>query len=55
VIIRWDDPTFEMPLPVAIDGERHLVPMPGGGAELAVEPGAEVVVDPGREVLAATR
>jgi aminopeptidase N len=55
VEIRWDDPGFEMPLPVAVDGERRLVEMPGGRAELTVARSAEVVVDPRREVLAQPR
>jgi aminopeptidase N len=50
--IGWDDPAFEMPLPVLVAGERRLVEMPGGRAELTVAPGAEVVVDPRHEVLA---
>ncbi len=47
--------SFEMPLPVEIDGHRELVTMPGGRAELRVESGAEVVVDPDNEVLVTAR
>jgi len=53
VALAWDDPTFEMPLPVEIDGRRELVAMPGGRAELIVDANAEVLVDPGGEVLSA--
>ena len=53
VVILWDDPAFEMPLPVRIGDKRKLVSMPGGRAEFKVSPGVEVVVDPDREVLTA--
>ena len=53
VEIKWNDPSFEMPLPVEIDGERRLVKMQGGRAEIEVARGAIVSVDPNREVLAA--
>jgi aminopeptidase N len=55
VVIEWDDPNFEMPLPVQIGDKRKLVSMPGGRAEFKVNPGVEVVVDPDREVLTADR
>lgn len=55
VAIEWDDPAFEMPLPVQIGDKRKLVSMPGGRAEFKVAPGVEVVVDPDREVLTADR
>jgi aminopeptidase N len=55
IAISWDDPSFEMPLPVEIDGEHRLVAMPGGRAELTVPAGADVVVDARREVLAVER
>jgi aminopeptidase N len=49
----WDDPAFEMPLPVQIGDRRRLVAMPGGRARFRVDRGTEVVVDPDREVLTA--
>jgi aminopeptidase N len=52
VTVAWDDPSFEMPLTVEIDGRRELVAMAGGRAELRVDRQAEVVVDPEREILA---
>ncbi len=55
VMIEWSDAAFEMPLPVAVDGDRRRVDMSGGSAELRVAAGAEVVVDPGGEVLAEGR
>jgi len=53
--IEWNDPGFEMPLPVQIGDRRRLVAMPGGRAAFRVDAGAEVVVDPDREVLTASR
>jgi len=52
VVIAWDDPAFEMPLPVLVGERRRLVAMPGGRAEIVVDPSLEVVVDPDGEVLA---
>ena len=49
--LAWNDPAFEMPLPVEIGDRRRLVAMPGGRAEFRVDPGTEVVVDPDNEVL----
>jgi aminopeptidase N len=53
--IEWNDPSFEMPLPVQIGDRRRLVAMPGGRAEFRVDAGTEVVVDPDREVLTVER
>ena len=53
VVVEWNDPEFEMPLPVLIGGRKKLVSMPGGRTEFRVDPGVEVVVDPDREVLTA--
>ena len=53
--IEWNDPSFEMPLPVQIGDTRELVAMPGGRAEFQVDPGTEVAIDPDREVLTAAR
>jgi len=55
VEIKWNDPSFEMPLPVQIGGRRRLVAMPGGRAEFQVDAGTEVVVDPNHEILTAER
>jgi aminopeptidase N len=55
IAIAWDDPSFEMPLPVRVGDSIDLVAMPGGRAELTVEAGIEVEVDPDREVLVAER
>ena len=44
--LAWDEPAFELPLPVAIAGEERRVEMPGGRARLEVAAGAEVAVDP---------
>jgi aminopeptidase N len=51
--LEWNDPSFEMPLPVKIGDRRQLVAMPGGRAEFKVDTGTEVVIDPDREVLTA--
>ncbi len=53
--LAWDDPAFEMPLPVQIGDRRRLVAMPGGRAEFRVDIGTEIVVDPDSEVLSAAR
>ena len=51
LVVEWDEPSFEMPLPVSIDGRREILAMPGGRGEMSFDPGSEVVVDPEREVL----
>ena len=53
--LEWNDPSFEMPLPVRIGDRKERVPMPGGRAEFTVDAGAAVVVDPDREVLTVER
>ena len=50
--IVWDDPAFELPLPVSVSGEIRRLEMPGGRAELVVEPGTPIEVDPDGRVLA---
>ena len=52
VIVSWDDPDFELPLPVSVGGELRRLEMPGGRAEFVVETGAIVEVDPEGRVLA---
>ncbi|HSM14612.1 MAG TPA: hypothetical protein VLA66_11150, partial [Thermoanaerobaculia bacterium] len=52
VTLAWDDPAFELPLPVAVAGEERRVEMPGGRASFEIEAGAEVAVDPRGLVLA---
>lgn len=53
VTLAWDDPAFELPLPVAVAGEERRVEMPGGRASFEVPAGAAVEVDPRGLVLAA--
>jgi len=53
VTIAWDDPAFELPLPVVVAGEERRVEMPGGRASFEVAAGAAVEIDPGWRVLAA--
>ena len=53
--LEWNDPSFEMPLPVKIGDRRRLVAMPGGRAEFRVDAGIEVVIDPDGEILSASR
>ena len=53
--LEWNDPSFEMPLPVRVGDRRRLVAMPEGRAEFRVDIGTEVVVDPDNEVLTAIR
>ena len=53
--LEWNDPSFEMPLPVQIGGKRTLVAMPGGRAEFRVDADVDVIIDPDRELLTAER
>jgi aminopeptidase N len=52
ITILWDDPNFEMPLPVWIDGSEYRVEMTGGRATLVVERGTTVEIDPLGQILA---
>lgn len=53
VTLAWDDPGFELPLPVAVAGEERRIGMPGGRSSFDVPAGATVEVDPRGLVLAA--
>jgi aminopeptidase N len=44
--LAWDDPGFELPLPVEVAGEARRIDMPGGKARLEVAAGTAVAVDP---------
>ncbi|HLF56287.1 MAG TPA: M1 family metallopeptidase [Thermoanaerobaculia bacterium] len=52
ITLAWDDPAFELALPVAVGGEERRIEMPGGRASFEVDAGAEVAVDPRGWVLA---
>ena len=52
VTLSWDDPGFEMPLPVVVAGETRRLEMPGGKGSVEVATGAAVEVDPQGWVLA---
>ena len=52
VTLRWDDPSFEMPLPVVVAGETRRLEMAGGKGQIDVATGTEVEVDPAGWVLA---
>ncbi len=52
ITLRWEDPTFEMPLPVAVGDETQRIEMSGGKGKLEVATGTAVEVDPGGWVLA---
>jgi aminopeptidase N len=52
LVVTWDDPRFELPLPVAVNGDERRLPMPNGRGELALEPGASVEIDPKGRILA---
>jgi len=52
VQIFWDDPDFELPLPVLVGGEELRVEMTGGRAELLVDRGVTVEIDPQGRVYA---
>ena len=53
VQINWDDPEFELPLPVVVGGEELRVEMTGGRAEIFVDRGVTTEVDPLGRVYAA--
>ncbi len=53
VALAWDDPAFELPLPVVVQGAPRRVEMPHGTAAFDVSAGATVEVDPRGLVLAA--
>lgn len=44
--LNWEDPGFEMPLPIRFGGEERRVAMDGGAARFNVPPGQPVEVDP---------
>jgi len=50
--ISWDDPAFELPLPVSVGGEILRLEMPGGRGEIVVERGTTIEVDPDGRALA---
>jgi aminopeptidase N len=52
VELAWDDPAFELPLPVRVAGEDRRLEMPGGRASFTVAPGTPVEIDPDGRVLA---
>ena len=53
VQIFWDDPEFELPLPVFVGGEELRIEMTGGRGEIMVDRGVAVEVDPLGRVYAA--
>jgi len=55
ISISWDDPEFEMPIPVEVGGMEQRVEMTGGRASFLVDPGVTVEVDPLGRVLARTK
>jgi len=52
ITIAWDDPDFEMPLPVWVAGDEQRLEMTGGRASFLVERDTTVEVDPLGQVLA---
>lgn len=54
VTLSWDDPAFEMPLPVKLGDETRRLEMTGGKATVEVATGAPIEVDPQGWVLAET-
>lgn len=54
VEVAWDDPAFELPLPLSVAGEPRRLEMPGGRASFTVAPGAPVEIDPDGLVLASS-
>jgi aminopeptidase N len=52
VTLAWDDPAFELPLPITVGGEARRVEMPGGRTSFEVPAGTAVEIDPRGLVLA---
>jgi aminopeptidase N len=52
ITITWDDPDFELPLPVWVAGEEQRIEMVGGRASFWVQRSTTVEVDPLGQVLA---
>jgi aminopeptidase N len=52
ITITWDDPSFEMPLPVWVAGEERRLEVESGRASFLVERGTTVEVDPLGKILA---
>ena len=52
VTVSWDDPAFEMPLPMTVGGEERRLEMVGGSASFLVDPGTPLETDAGGRVLA---
>ncbi len=52
VRLSWNEPDFEMPLPIRVGEDIRRVEMPGGMAEFEVSSGQQVEVDPEGWVLA---
>jgi aminopeptidase N len=52
VTVSWDDPAFEMPLPMTVGGEERRLEMAGGSASFLVDPGTPLEIDAGGRVLA---
>jgi len=52
VTLTWEDPAFEMPLPVVVSGETRRLEMTAGKGTFEVAAGTEVEVDPAGWVLA---
>lgn len=50
--LAWDDPAFELALPIVVAGEARRIEMPGGQARFEVPAGTPVEVDPERRILA---
>jgi aminopeptidase N len=52
ITVRWDDPNFELPLPIRVAGEAQRLEMPGGRTSFEADRSAIVEVDPFGRVLA---
>lgn len=46
LVLEWDDPIFQLPIPVEVNGEIQVVEMPAGKGELEIPLDAEIEVDP---------
>ena len=52
IVLEWNDPLFQLPIPVSVNGKMHRIAMRGGKGSLRIPLDAEVKVDPDGWLLA---
>ena len=46
LVFEWDDPLFQLPIPVSVNGDIRVVEMTGGKGSTEIPVGAKIEVDP---------